>query len=406
MKCFKCDGELKPTTKGGIVYAQCNKCGALFTAQELQNRLAQLRQSQGQSLRPSQTKTVTNVSVSTRKVIINHSSLEDLKREFIALDLETTGFSPIHDRIVEIGAVRFVNKKAKETFNTLVHSDVPISPQASRVNGITNEMLSTAPNEFEAISKLTEFLGDAVHGKTTLCAHNASFDISFLQEALKRSRINSKIVYADTLADSKAVIKGLDNYKQDNILKHFNLSNIQAHRAQADALYCGKIMCKLFPLLETQIGKAEETAKKIIVTKEEMQICIHIKSLLMEQPIEHLNYLRCDKTTSGYVKITCLYPFITFRIMKKGKYIIIPQGIAKRKKIMGEPCSKNEPLDGIRYFFDSPAMLDVFTQYFNRAFREQYKNIKSYLRESDYYYERTLNALRHQTRIPDDPNFM
>lgn len=408
MKCFKCGGELKPITKGGIGYAQCNKCGSLFTAQELQNRLAKLQQPQNpqkQGPRPFQTKVVTNVNVSTRKLIINHSSLEDLKREFIAFDLETTGFSPIHDRIVEIGAVRFVDKKAKEAFNTLVRSDVPIPPQASQVNGITNEMIANAPSEFEAITKLIEFLGDAVHGKTALCAHNASFDMEFFQEALKRSRISSDFLYVDTLPAARATIKGLENYKQDTVLKHFNLSNIQAHRAQADALCCGKIMCKLFPLLEAQMGKAEETAKKKIITEEEMQICIHIKSLLKEQPSEHLEYLRCEKTTSGYVKITCLYSFLTFRIMKKGKYIIIPQEIAKRKKIMGESCAKNEPLDGIRYFFESPAMLDIFAQYFNRAFREEYRNIKSYLRESDYYYERTLNAIRHQTRIPDEPNF-
>ncbi len=265
MKCFKCGGELKPITKGGIGYAQCNKCGSLFTAQELQNRLAKLQQPQNpqkQGPRPFQTKVVTNVNVSTRKLIINHSSLEDLKREFIAFDLETTGFSPIHDRIVEIGAVRFVDKKAKETFNTLVRSDVPIPPQASQVTGITNEMIANAPSEFEAITKLIEFLGDAVHGKTALCAHNASFDMGFFQEALKRSRISSDFLYVDTLPAARATIKGLENYKQDTVLKHFNLSNIQAHRAQADALCCGKIMCKLFPLFRSANGKSGRDCKK------------------------------------------------------------------------------------------------------------------------------------------------
>ncbi len=423
MKCFRCDGELKPITKGGIGYAQCNKCGSLFTAQELQNRLTQLQQPPKQSPRPSQAKAVSNISVSTQELLINHSSLGDLKREFIAFDLETTGFSPARDRIVEIGAVRFVNKRATETFDTLVHSDVPIPPQASRVNGITNEMISTAPSEFEAISKLIKFLGNAMHGKTVLCAHNASFDMGFLHEALKRCRINSKIVYVDTLAVSKTVIKGLENYKQATVLKHFNLSNIQAHRAQTDALCCGKIMCKLLPLLEAQprkteqpvtvkktqqtvkVKKMQQPVKKNIITEEEMQICIYIKSLLREQPIEHLDYLRCDKISSGHVKIICIYPFITFRIMKKGKYIIIPKEVAKRKKIMGEPCTKDEPLDGIRYFFDSLSMLDIFAKYFNRAFMEEYRSIKSYLDESDYYYEKTLDGLRHQTKIPDAPKF-
>lgn len=158
--------------------------------------------------------------------------------------------------------MRFVNKRAKEAFSTLVHSEVPISPKASRVNGITNEMISTAPYEPEAISKLVDFLGDALQGKTVLCAHNADFDMDFLQNALGRCRIKSDIRYVDTLEISRATIKGLDNYKQDTVLRYFNFSNLQGHRAQADALCCGKIMCKLLPLLETRnVGGFLKTAK-------------------------------------------------------------------------------------------------------------------------------------------------
>lgn len=199
-----------------------------------------------------------DTEVSPQKISLTRSVLEDLKREFIALDLETTGLDSFKDRIVEIGAVRFINGRAKEAFSTLVHPNMSIPPQASRINGITNEMVSNAPSETEAISKLVEFIGDALHGKTVMCAHNASFDFNFLRRALSRSHFNSKIVYVDTLAASRSVIKGLDNYKQDTVLKHFNLSNLQAHRAQADALCCGKIMCKLFSLLDAYTTENDE----------------------------------------------------------------------------------------------------------------------------------------------------
>lgn len=262
MKCFKCNGELKPITREGIGYAQCDKCGTLFTAQELRARLARSKQPQKQRSRPPQTKAVSNASISTRETRLDRSPLEALKREFIAIDFETTGLSPIHDRIIEIGAVRFVNKRAKEAFSTLVHSDVPISPQASRVNGITNEMISTAPSEAEAISMLVGFLEDALQGKTALCAHNASFDMDFLENALGRCCIRSNIRYVDTLSISRATIKGLEDHKQDTVLKYFNFSNLQGHRARSDALCCGKIMCKLIPLLETQnIGDFLKTSE-------------------------------------------------------------------------------------------------------------------------------------------------
>lgn len=131
--------------------------------------------------------------------------------------METTGLSASSDRIIEIGAIIFENGQIVNTFGTLVKSEVPISPGASAVNHITNDMLRNAPNEREVFSALVAFLGDALNGQTAICAHNAPFDMGFLKAALSRLGYNSTIYYVDTLSLARKLIKGSPNYKQETL---------------------------------------------------------------------------------------------------------------------------------------------------------------------------------------------
>lgn len=193
-----------------------------------------------------------DTEVSPRKIPIDHLTLESLKSGFIALDLATTGLDSFKDRIIEIGAVHFVHGQVREAFSTLVRPDMPISPRAAQLSGLTDEMILDAPGEAEAISKFTAFIGNALLGKTVMCAHDASFSFNFLRRALTRSGVRSKIVYVDTLAASKAAIAGLENYHLETVQHYLKLNNPPSNRAQANALCCGKILCKLLPLLETK----------------------------------------------------------------------------------------------------------------------------------------------------------
>lgn len=80
-------------------------------------------------------------------VEINEFNIEELKMEFYALDFETTGFSKNKDRIVEVGIAKFIDGEVVDTFSSLVKADKEISPYASAVNGITDDMLEDAPSE-------------------------------------------------------------------------------------------------------------------------------------------------------------------------------------------------------------------------------------------------------------------
>ncbi len=160
---------------------------------------------------------------------------------FIAFDLETTGTLAGIDRIVEIGAVRFMNGKPEDIYSTLVDPLIPIPEGASRVNGITDEMLEGKPVIEDCLESFTKFCG-----QDPLVAHNASFDFQFFLNAYRKHECLAPSGYVfDTLALSKRVIPGLNNYRLGTIAQHLKLKFGTLHRAHEDAEICGKVFTEL-----------------------------------------------------------------------------------------------------------------------------------------------------------------
>ncbi len=160
---------------------------------------------------------------------------------FIAFDLETTGFLPGVDRIVEIGAVRFVNGEVEAVYSTLINPKMPIPEAASRVNGIFNDMLEGKPLIEELLPSFAEFCGS-----DPMVAHNAAFDFQFLVADIKKFESPApKGVVLDTFGMAKKVYPGLANYKLGTLVQHLNIPAGQFHRAEEDASYCGRLFLKM-----------------------------------------------------------------------------------------------------------------------------------------------------------------
>lgn len=160
---------------------------------------------------------------------------------FIAFDLETTGIVPGVDTIVEIGAVRFVDGHIESVFSTLVDPKKPIPPGASRVNGISDDMVKGKPVIQDLLIPLSEFCGDDI-----MVAHNATFDAQFLTASIKKFEMPApKGLVLDTLALSRKIIPGLPNYKLGTLVQHLNIPTTDFHRAEADATYCGELFLHL-----------------------------------------------------------------------------------------------------------------------------------------------------------------
>ena len=193
--------------------------------------------------------------IGTYKKRVDYDTVKELKERYIAFDVETTGLSPMNDKIIEVAAVLFENGEIIKRYSTLVNPEIFIPYSATAINHITNEMVKDAPQECIVYAELVDFLGDALKQQTTICAHNASFDMNFLSETLMRLGYDGKISYVDTLSLSRSLIKGLHNYKQDTVAMYFDLVNNQSHRAVTDAEICGKILWNLLQIEE----KEEET---------------------------------------------------------------------------------------------------------------------------------------------------
>lgn len=167
-------------------------------------------------------------------------TLEKIKDKFIAIDVETTGLDEYSDYIVELSTVIFKNMKISQKFSTLLYSPVSISEEASEVNNLTDDMLKGAPQQNVAMLQFAEFIRDALNGDIVLVAHNSYFDYKFIREAFKRCGINATLLMDDTLKLSETYLNARTNRLSD-VARHLGIKYPQNHRAEKDAVTCGKI---------------------------------------------------------------------------------------------------------------------------------------------------------------------
>jgi DNA polymerase III subunit epsilon len=166
--------------------------------------------------------------------------------KFVAFDLETTGTKPSSDMIVEVGAVLFDGDRAVKGYGKLVDPGVPIPPDASAVNGISDDMVRGQPNIADVLGDFAEFCGDL-----PLVAHNAPFDFKFLLEDVKLHRAAApKGAVLDTLPLARKIFPGLPNYKLGTLVRHFGFPSGTFHRAEEDSSYCGLLFAKIIQTLE------------------------------------------------------------------------------------------------------------------------------------------------------------
>jgi DNA polymerase-3 subunit epsilon len=165
---------------------------------------------------------------------------------FVALDLETTGSRPGAAKITEIGAVRLEGLQEVAHFHTLVNPQRPIPPIITQITGITPEMVADAPRIDEVIPQLLEFLEDAV-----IVAHNAPFDVAFLNYELRRLKGHRLGEGAfDTLPLARLLAPGLPNYRLGTVAEALGAPVAACHRALADARAAAHVFLTLVGRLQ------------------------------------------------------------------------------------------------------------------------------------------------------------
>lgn len=176
---------------------------------------------------------------------VNGKCDEPLDGEFVVFDFETTGFSPVNDRITEIGAVLLRNGEVVDTFSSLVNPQMPIPSRVVEVTGITDDMVKDAPTEDEVMPKFFEFIGDRL-----LVAHNAPFDMSFARASALRLGVVLENPYCDTVPMARVLVPDIKNHKLDTVAKALDLGEFNHHRAVDDATVLAHIFAKLLMRLK------------------------------------------------------------------------------------------------------------------------------------------------------------
>jgi len=150
--------------------------------------------------------------------------------DLVFVDVETTGLYPVFgDRVVELGALKVRDGREIDSFSRLVDPQRPISPGASAVNGITNEMVRGEPVFSEVADSFLSFIEGAI-----LIAHNAPFDLGFLSSELHRAgfpMLRNQIV--DTLQISRRYFQFGSN-SLGSLARGFGVATPDAHRALGD----------------------------------------------------------------------------------------------------------------------------------------------------------------------------
>ncbi|MCO6453160.1 MAG: DEAD/DEAH box helicase family protein [Caldilineales bacterium] len=158
---------------------------------------------------------------------------------YVAVDLETTGFNPDRDAIIELGAVRFRDGEILEEFSQVVNPGRAIPRAIQQLTGISQREADGAPDLSQVASRFRTFIGDA-----PLVGHNIEFDASFLRSN-NLYRFNDLI---DTWELALIVLQGLPSYKLGRVAEHFGIDLENAHRAFDDALATYRIFAGLCEL--------------------------------------------------------------------------------------------------------------------------------------------------------------
>ena len=178
------------------------------------------------------------------KEIVTGDEGQDLNADFVVFDIETTGFSPVNNKIIEIGAVKIREGEITDRFSVFVNPGVPIPFEIEKLTSINDSMVMDAPPIEVILPQFLDFCQDAV-----LVAHNANFDMSFIMENAKRQGISRKFTFVDTLGIARVLLTHQAKHTLDAVAKTLSISLENHHRAVDDAECTAHIFLKFSAML-------------------------------------------------------------------------------------------------------------------------------------------------------------
>lgn len=180
------------------------------------------------------------------KKVVTNSAGQSLDSSYVIFDLETTGFSPELNNIIEIGAVKVKDGKIIDRFSAFVNPKEPIPFRIEQLTGINDGMVINAPGIETVLPEFLDFSKDCV-----MVAHNADFDTSFIIKKAHLLGLKPEFTIVDTVSMARILLPQLNRFKLDTVAKALNISLENHHRAVDDAECTAYIFLKFAEMLKT-----------------------------------------------------------------------------------------------------------------------------------------------------------
>ena len=224
------------------------------------------------------------------KAVENAKEGQSFADTFIVFDIETTGLSPVNDRIIEIGGVKVENGRITDRFSEFVNPERTIPIRVEQITSINDSMVMDADPIDKVLPRFLEFCGGA-----PMVAHNVTFDISFIEENCERLGCGHDFTTVDTVTLARLLLPNLSRFRQDQVAKALNVP-LSHHQLVVDDAECtAGIFLKFLSMLSDHgLSMLHEINEACRYTEEQIRHLHYYHIILLAQnEIGRVNLFRC-----------------------------------------------------------------------------------------------------------------
>jgi DNA polymerase-3 subunit alpha (Gram-positive type) len=279
-------------------------------------------------------------------IVLNPRELDLQHAEYVVFDIETTGLSVVNNKIIEIAGVKMVDGKEIGRFSSFVNPHEKIPYHITQLTNITDDMVVNAPELEPTLRDFAAFVGDAV-----LVAHNARFDMGFIQENLKgigMDELSNPVL--DTLELARLLLPTLKNHRLNTLADKFKVSLENHHRAIDDSIALGHI---LFHLIKSaaergilNLQSLNDYVGQDLSNVRPFHCCIYAKNSVGKKNLYKLVSL---SHTEYFHKVACI-PKSKLAEMREG--LIISSGCEKGEFFEAVLNKSREEAEEAAQFYD------------------------------------------------------
>ena len=260
------------------------------------------------------------------------NDLKLAEQTYVAFDIETTGFSPEKDHVIEIGAVKIKNGEIIDRFSSFVCPPIAIPYRIEELTGINDAMVADAPVIDEVLPKFLRFCEGCI-----MVAHNAKFDMGFMTEKASRMGIVFEPPFIDTVGFARALLLNLHRFTLDSVAKDLKIVLEHHHRAVDDAECCGWIFIKLMDRVasENLVTLNDLNARCVITPETVKKLRTSHVTIIATNTIGRFNLYRL--VSMAHLNYFSRFPRIPKSVLSKYR-----EGL-----LVGSACSAGQVMDAI-----------------------------------------------------------